>query len=80
MLSPYQKEFEDYTGKFTLDVFITKENKKESQRLNFTEEEFEQIVELLTDLFPPKEEGDLFNFNIDGDTDYLIKPINECPN
>ena len=43
MLSPYQKYFNDLAGKFTLDLFITIENSKKSQRLNFTEEEFEQV-------------------------------------
>jgi hypothetical protein len=75
MLSPYS--FVDFNKKdeHFIDVYITKQGSNISQRVQFTDEEFEQFCEFMIDMFPSEKEEELYRFRVDSDHNYKIKII-----
>lgn len=62
-ISPYLENFDK--DEFYLDLFITNKITNVSNRISFLDEDFDKLVELLLDLFPPKNDTHLFNFKVD---------------
>lgn len=66
--SPYTNNFHQRPlDKMYVDVFVTKPYSKKMHRLVFTDGEFERICDLLTELFPPRDDGGTFSFNVEED-------------
>lgn len=73
MLSPYSNQ-PLKPDKLTVEVFIGREGLEKRRKVIFTDEQFEELSELLIEMFPTDIEGAAMDFEVE-DNYFEIKEI-----
>ncbi len=71
MKSPYTPK-EPVPVRFITEIYLSRLDSRQSQRVIFTEDQFEELQEFLENMFPPETDNEIIRFKVE-DEYYEIK-------